>query len=536
MNVPEEFTYVPSVPPTPVVVKRQAFELRNSLETIDTKNTNFDFRINQRTFVDLKSFYLSFDLHLTLDTLTPKTFANFKSRFNVDGLHIFREIVLRNEAGTVIERLQEVGVLSEIYKNLFASPDHLDTHGELFDSSSNNISRNHGLVTTNGLYDSVELVNEHVSYDHFRTSSLYAWKSTGAGNVYRTYHCPVLKLLGFFQTGKVVRPSTFGGLTIEFILHNDVYQAVQLENIGNKISAQSMVSQATDFSLKNVRLNFDECIVDSAYEQYYNDNYDTRGFRLDIETVDYTSSQVAGNTSLMSQRVIKIPFSVSNARALATVVRPQGVMASKGYRNTTFLPPSLSESWRYQYVNMGGRYPLVPVESFTSNIQEVNKFKRQTQTLTQDTMYTLSNITRPFSIRGGMTNTSTQSVNGNTIPAGVVYPLQIGSGGRFMMFAHLERVLNSRYTGIPLDANSLVLEVKMGNALTDPNFRDIAFKSDLDELEETDITGGDATNHPTTFQSIFNTQYQNNSGYQLDSYVLYTSSVYVMNGQISVTK
>ena len=532
MNVPEEFTYVPAVPPTPVVVKRQAFELRNSLDTIDTTNTHFEFRINQRTFVDLKSFYLNFDLRLhilstdaAVQAVFAAKFANFRNRLNIDGFHLFKEIVLRNESGTVIERLQEVGVLSEIYKSLFATPSYLDTHGQVFDSSSTGISHNYGYVKSDGTTSNA-ITSAYPSVSA-GSDCLSAWNWDGAHILSKTYHCPVLKLLGFFQTGKVIRPSTFGGLAIEFILHSNFYEAIQLDNLAGGAKVADMQAEAQKiekFSLSNVRLNFDECIVDSAYEQYYNDNYDTRGFRLDIETVDYTSSQLPTNTAMQSLRVLKIPFSVSNARALTSVIRPQSVMTTKGYRNTTFLPPSLTKPWRYQYVNMGGRYPLVPVESFTSNVQEVNKFKRHTQTLTQDTMYTLSNITRPFSIRGGVDTTAATGFPKS------IYPLQRGSGGRFMLFAHLERVLNSRYTGIPLDANSLVLEVIMGNEMTDQNYYDVPFDADLGLH-----TVATFNNNQANFDTYRKVSYEN-SGYQVDSFVLYTSSVYVMNGQISVTK
>lgn len=524
MNVPEEFTYVPAVPPTPIVVKRQAFELRNSKDSISmTGDNSFEFRINQRTFVDLKSFYLSFQLHLHFSTNQAEKVANKRNRLSADGYHLFREIILRNEAGTVIERIEEAGVLAEIYKNLFASPSHLNTHGQVCDSSSNNVSNLYGLIKSdNTLVSNLSHQDAYVTDNDkvlsqfvYPSNGMHAWRTNSDENeMYTTYHCSILKLLGFFQTGKVIRPSTFGGLTLEFKLHTSPYEVLQLDNLNvtNSITPnfymRTNAQSLTNISLSAVKLIFDECIVDSAYEQYYNDNYDTRGFRLDIETVDHTSVTYNEYNAMQSLRVIKIPFSVSNARALTTVVRPSGVTSTYGYRNTTFLPPSLTKNWRYQFVNMGGRYPLVPIESFVSNIQEVNKFKRQTQTLTQDTMYTLNNIRHPFSVRPGSND-------------GVFsYPQQFGVGGRFMFFAHLERVLNSRYTGIPLDSNSLVLELDMGMTLADAEYNDVPINND----------GTLETN------SVYTNVLYKNSGVVLDSYVLYTSSVYVMNGQISVTK
>ena len=528
MNVPEEFTYIPPVPPTPVVVKRQTFELRNSKTDVNmTGMRTFEFRINQRTFVDLKSFYLTFDLNLVFnhDTLqsaatgtdTAENFlqdiATHSFRLCADGNHLFREIVLRNESGTVIERIEDVSVLNEIYKSLFASPDHLDTHGQINDSSSTNISSLQGYQKNGNIsaFDRRLYANPtQLTTYNYPQKVVSPWKqnfdaATKTAELSRKYHCSVLKLLGFFQTGKVVRPSTFGGLTIEFKMYEDPYQVLQLNNI------QGYQDAFTDIRLEDMRLIFDECIVDSAYEQYYNDNYDTRGFRLDIETVDYTSQTFEGNTALQTLRVLKIPFSVSNARALATVIRPGNVSKSSEYRNTTFLPPSLVEgSWRYQYVNMGGRYPLVPVDSFSSNIQEVNKFKRQTQTLTQDTMYTLANVTMPFHATSG---TYTGAVN-------EYRNVGLGTGGRFMCFAHLERVLNSRYTGIPLDSNSLVLEVQYGNSLDNAAYN----------IQYLNAVGGNAgLNHEAE-------GWQGANSYNISSYVLYTSSVYVMNGQVSVTK
>jgi len=449
MNIPDELTYVPAPTPTPVVVKRQAFELRNPKSDVNIPNNLvFDFRINQRTFVDLKSFYLKMDMIIN-NTIRRTEFQNGQQRVNL--MNLFDEIILRNEAGVVIERLDTANVIAEIYKILFSNAEYDRSFATSYSNTYN------------------------IEADQFTQSSLL-----GTIPVF-TFHLPILKILGFFQTGKIIRPSTFGGLHLEFRMVGKpeiLFQTVLAED--DATYADNMDSSV---NFQNISLFYDECIVDSSYEQFYNQNFDTRGFRLDIETVDHTSQTLTSD--LNADTVTRLGFEVSNARALVSVLRPSSHTQKSRTPSNRFIPPKES-NYSYQYVNQGGRFPLVPVTTHAQNLQEVYKFKRSTGTLSQSTHY----------------HRQTQS-HFNPLRIATVNP-QTGS---YLMFAHLERLLNSRFTGIPLDSNTLVLEMKLGaNMETVANTMDI-----YKEVATTDT-------------------------FLLDSYCLYTASVYVMNGQVSVSK
>lgn len=428
--IPASLDYVAPTVPDSVVQRRNLFKLRNTATTISsTGNNRIDFRLNSRSFVDLNTFMLRAQIQVTTDN-TP-----------VNAWLLFDEITLRNEAGTIIERLDDAGTIAQIFTLLHVSDHYRGTNG-----------------TFSGLQDNATAIPA-------ATDTLF--------------EIPVLKLLGFFRTGKIVRPSTFGGLHIQLRLAPGKKSVVSI-GTGNAVVDQVV-------TLKDVDLFYDEVMVTEAYEDYYNQNFDTRGFRMDIITFDHITHETSQQTNT-TERVIRLPFSVSNALALMTVVRPSNYSTNNKSPMQHFMSPPPNTAFHYQYTNEGQRYPQVRVENHERAFQEITKCNR-----------TYNNYQKSF----GITRTNF-----------TITELAVGSAalnkselnGTFIMTAHLERVLGDVYSGVSLDSNTCSLEVQTN-------------------IDTTTNDKGGTANTTSKDQNL-----------TFDSFVYYTSSVYVLNGQVTVSK
>lgn len=436
MSVPAELSYNTPSYPTPVVLKRSVFRMRNSatdvgISTNGSLNNRIEYRINTRTFIDLKT--MMFRVKITAGG--PVANDGLFSMYN-----IFDEITLRNESGTIIERLDDAATIAQILLNLYASKDHLNTVGSF----------------------------SNASYGQMGNPA----EATAATDTY--YSLPLFRLLGFFRTGKIIRPSTFGGLYLQLRLGTQA-QVVSRNVVGGGTAAPADVN----YTFSEMDLFFDECLVDQSYEEYYNTNYDTRGFRLDINTFDHVnvSLNTGGNTS---ERVVRLPFSVTNCLALISVMRRQDAKTSSANNYRAFIPPTAN--FHYQYVNEGQRYPQVRVENYERAYEEVLKLTRTNRGFVSQNLINKSNF-------------STLKAYEGSVPTGEV--------STFMYIAHLEKMLGSNYTGVSLDSNSCALEVQSNVAAYAPNSAGVG-------------------------EGVENLM--------IDAFAYYISSVYVMNGQVTVSK
>jgi len=431
MSVPAELSYNTPTYPTPVVLKRSVFRMRNSATDVGISNgslnNRIEYRINTRTFIDLKT--MMFRVKITPSNTVTK--EGLLSMYN-----IFDEITLRNESGTIIERLDDAATIAQILLNLYASNDHLDTVGSFSNATYNR---------------KVNPIKEGTYYS-----------------------LPLFRLLGFFRTGKIIRPSTFGGLYLQLRL------ATQTQVVSADKAADPNPNEET-YSFSEMDLFFDECLVDQSYEEYYNTNYDTRGFRLDINTFDHVNVTL-NDTRNTSERVVRLPFSVTNCLALISVLRRVDSKTSSVNNYRTFIPPT--ENFHYQYVNEGQRYPQVRVENHERAYEEVLKLTRSNRGFVSQNLINRHNFTTLLPYEGDSN----------------------GQVSTFMFIAHLEKMLGSNYTGIPLDSNSCALEIQSNviNALDANNA---------------------VLNEGVGVGSLM-----------IDAFAYYISSVYVMNGQVTVSK
>lgn len=427
-SIPASLNYVAPTVPDSVVQRRNLFKLRNTASEIKTDgNTRIDFRLNSRSFVDLSTFMLRAEIKASA--------ADQK----LNSWLLFDEITVRNEAGTIIERLDDANTIAQIFTLMHVSPYYRESNGTF--------------------------------------QGLQAGGKSVINTSFTVFEIPVLKLLGFFRTGKIVRPSTFGGLHIQLRLAD---------------SRKSLISDEANIvtlELENVDLFYDEVMVTEAYEDYYNNNFDTRGFRMDIITFDHVTHN-SNSKENTSERVIRLPFSVSNALALITVVRPDDIASNHLSSLQHFMSPPVGSNFHYQYTNEGQRYPQVRVENHERAYQEFTKCNRTYNNYQKNHLVTSSNftITELFGVDAASTN---KYLNGL---------------GTFMMIAHLERVLGDVYSGVSLDSNTCSLEVQTN-------------------IDTTTAGKGGTTDSSAEGRNLV-----------FDSFVYYTASVYVLNGQVSVSK
>lgn len=448
-SIPASLNYVAPTVPDSVVQRRNLFKLRNTASEISTDgNTRIDFRLNSRSFVDLSTFMLRAEIQASVANQTLNSWL------------LFDEITVRNEAGTIIERLDDANTIAQIFTLMHVSNQYR---------------------TTNGTFQGLQTGGKAVD-----------------NTTFTVFEIPVLKLLGFFRTGKIVRPSTFGGLHI------------QLRLADSRKSVISTETTAVKLTLKNVDLFYDEVMVTEAYEDYYNNNFDTRGFRMDIITFDHVTHN-SNSKQNTSERVIRLPFSVSNALALITVVRPDNITSDHLSSLQHFMSPPEGETFHYQYTNEGQRYPQVRVENHERAYQEFTKCNRTYNNYQKDHVVDLFNFTTTELSNISATSTNNYSSSNSTSNDGQV--------GTFMMIAHLERVLGDVYSGVSLDSNTCSLEVQ----------------TNLDTTAAG--KGGTANSNDASGNPIIGSGSQaKDKNLVFDSFVYYTSSVYVLNGQVSVSK
>jgi hypothetical protein len=472
MNIPGALNFVAPSVPTPVIQRRSLFKLRNTATNVGTdQNNRIDFRLNTRSFVDLNTFQLR---------MSVEREGHIPSEVPFNAYHVFDEITLRNEAGTIIERLDDASTIAQIMLNLHATPEYLRDAGAF-----------QGCPTEDGL----SLVGTGTNVSTFSTAR------GGMKSLKTAYEIPVMKLLGFFRTGKIIRPSTFGGLHLQF----RIASYAQMHRGGTKTVGNV---EATKYSFSDIDLFYDEVMVTEAYEDFYNQNFDTRGFRLDIQTFDHVSNVINGDNT--SDHVLRLPFSVTNATALITVIRNSATKIAATRNYFGFLPPDCESTsdgatigagaymvphdtasaydFNYQYVNEGQRYPQVRVENIERAYHEVQKMVNATTSLRRSSLIDYKN----FALHGEFVS-NVNAITARTDVQAVEVP-PILYEGKFMASACLQRVLGSAFSGVPLDSNTCSLEIK----------------SNIKVAADNNLI--------------------------LDTFCHYTASIYVLNGQVSVSK
>lgn len=478
MNIPGALNFVAPSVPTPVIQRRSLFKLRNTATNVGTdQNNRIDFRLNTRSFVDLNTFQLR---------MSVERQGHIVSEIPFNGYHVFDEITLRNESGTIIERLDDASTIAQIMLNLYATPEYLKASGQF-----------QGCPYT----DALSLSDSD--------GTIISEARGGMRNLKTTYEIPVLKLLGFFRTGKIIRPSTFGGLHLQF----RIAPYTQQHRGGTKVIAVGNIGEfdATKYSFSDIDLFYDEVMVTEAYEDFYNQNFDTRGFRLDIQTFDHVSNVINGGNT--SDHVLRLPFSVTNATALMTVIRNSTAKTDASRNYFGFLPPDCKTTsvdgtltggntayltahetgnaynFNYQYVNEGQRYPQVRVENIERAYHETQKIVHATTSLRRSSLIDYKN----FALNGEYVSGYNSSTDARPeVNAAESNPLV--NEGTFMASVCLQRVLGSAFSGVSLDSNTCSLEIK----------------------SNIDVATGNTL--------------------ILDTFCHYTASIYVLNGQVSVSK
>lgn len=419
--LPEELTYKPEPQPESVVAERHETWLQSPVPTYSPNGVGtIRFQLNTSNFVDLASINMTSKIFVkklkASDATAQATFAasnNLQIDVN-DTYSIFSSISLATGNGTVIEQLDDVVALAQIVKSLSFSNEYLESSGSFFNGSKSN--------KTGYSY------NTDTGTDAVPNSEDLAWE------------VPVLKLLGFLNCGKIIRPSTFGGLVFNLTL------APNAQCWTVPVSTTGHPNCSFEMNLYETRLYYDEIIPTDSYRAWYNQNYETKGFRIMIDTYSHTSSTENGTVSKM----VRIPISVKRCKALISVLRP-----TEATTNEASLEPaqrflcSGKNGFRYQYTSNGTRYPPAPITSYARAHTECMKICAATHDGQRGHSCNLRDFSNNFST--GTTN--------NTDP--------VRTQGAFMMGLSLEKLGAEADTGTLLDPSTTSLEFSMDGPSND---------------------------------------------------------------------
>jgi hypothetical protein len=172
----------------------------------------------------------------------------------------------------------------------------------------------------------------------------------------RQWRIPALKMSGFLNCGKMIKPSDFGGITIACTLA----PTTQLFSVRNAADSIAL-------TLSSVQLFYDTCIVSQAYSAFYNEAYLSRGLRLTYDT--WTSSVATTNVLATT---LSIPFNVScrRAKAVVSVIRDT-TQNSALYPYDAFVSNNITS---YTYELNGTRYPQSSVSGYPRIFEQLQKF------------------------------------------------------------------------------------------------------------------------------------------------------------------
>ena len=324
--VPPEFEYEMPPSPEPVVVSRSEAYLTTPSDSYDTEsNKILRFELTGTQMVDLSSIRMYADVQYQKGSTAQDALA--ARDYVVSNMGLFQSIELTTLSGTIIERIDDANLLAVIMSHLCFSEAWSETSGSYSNSQKD-----------------------------------IALHKTAAGRFEINAH----KLLGFLHTGKFIMPSLMGGgLRITFTLA-DAKKLIVLDTASDKLK----------LTLSNVKLHYDACIMSQRYQEWFNRQYATQGFRIIWDSYQgHTQSSIKLSATPTIQQ-FPIQVTAKRCKALVMVVRKTADTTPDPATPQTYSGAFLSsgfEGGSYQLDVAGVRYPPTAIDSYARAHEEAVK-------------------------------------------------------------------------------------------------------------------------------------------------------------------
>ena len=397
--VPPEFEYEMPPSPEPVVVSRSEAYLTTPAATYDTDTNNIlRFEITGSQMLDLSSVRMYANLKYekkavvagaTYGALDPKDEV-------VSNMGLFQSIELTTLSGVVIERIDDANLLAVIMSHL--------CFGEKWSETTGSFSNSQKSLAAHQTTQEIRLeINAH-------------------------------KLLGFFHTGKFVMPSVLGGgLRLTFTLAD-----------ARKLVVLNAATGTVRLSLSNVKLHYDLCTMSQRYQEWFNRQYATKGFRIIWDSYQgHTQHTFTPNGSLQQ---FPLQITAKRCKAMVMAVRPASDTTPAVYDPRKYSGALSSAGFvggSYQ-IDVGGvRYPPTPIDSYPRAHEEAIKV-----------CYSNNDV-----------QTENISYDAFTTNFGKTAGADSDNKGRFLMCLDFEKYNSSGESGIVIAPNSTRLSIQFSGGI-----------------------------------------------------------------------
>ena len=402
--VPPEFEYEMPPSPEPVVVSRSEAYLTTPSPSYNTDDNNIlRFELTGTQMLDLSSIRMYADLLYQKKTGTTWGALDAKDEV-VSNMALFQSIELSTLSGTIIERVDDANLLAVIMSHLCFGERWAETTGSY--SNSQKSLKDHRKPGTGIRLE----INAH-------------------------------KLLGFFHTGKFVMPSILGGgLRITFTL----------------ATARKLIVLATanpadvKLTLSNVKIHYDLCIMSQRYQEWFNRQYATKGFRIIWDSYQgHTTHTFTPSPSGAVPSLQQFPLQITAKRCKALVMALRTKPTPSDIRE--YSGALLSEGFAqgsYQLDVAGVRYPPTAIDSYPRAHEEAIKVcysnnDVQTENIDYDKFTTdFGKAAATTAVAGGFDS---------------------DDKGRFLMCLDFEKYNSSGESGIVIAPNAARLSIAFNN-------------------------------------------------------------------------